>query len=304
VAERRVGRRWTEEEVKRLRFDWGEMDLEALARRLGRTPAAVTWKAQQLGLGPVYRGTHSLFEISRITGYDRGTIRIAAARAGVPLRRAKRTLRSSEGSRGRRYAIPHEHYLKILEELAKKRNDAGNLQRVAAGEWGSTSGVGEWGTKQPGACLDCGTRKRPRRVRGRCRPCYDRLMGWTYRDRSRRLKREDWDERSPPHCVLCERTDRPHASRGRCKRCYDRVRWHEAKALRSADEARTQTEPERGRDGAVEGVVGSEADERPSARRASDHGVLLSGPGSRAASEAHGGQPDTATTGGRSKSGV
>ena len=163
-------RLWTEGDCKFLQWEWTRFDVATLAKKLGRTPAAVREKARTLGLGSVKRGTLSLSEVEAQTGYDRGRIVTAARRAGIQLPRAPRTRNSSTKIKGRHFAIPEEAVERIVAELAK-HPDGARLWRTHAHEWG---GRFRNGSKKPKACLDCATSDRAHHSRGRCRRCHDK----------------------------------------------------------------------------------------------------------------------------------
>lgn len=177
---------WTEAEIRVLRWEWGTLDTAALAKRLGRPEGGVREKARTLGLGALSQGVHSLAEVARITGYDRDRILTAARRAGLHLKRVPRGRASPKrGRKGRHYAIDHDTLERILAELAK-HPDGGRLWRTHTTEWG---GRYRNGSAKPPACLGCGGTDRPHHSGGRCRPCYDRFMGYTAEDALRRKPR-------------------------------------------------------------------------------------------------------------------
>lgn len=221
------GKPWTRAERDLLEWEWTTADVADLAKRLDRTPGAVREKARTMGLGSVKRGTFSLAEVERMTGYDRGRIMTAAKRAGVNLRRAPRTRRSRRGVKRRHYAITLDAVDRIVAELGP-HPDGGRLWRTHAKEWG---GRFRDGSKKPDACVDCGHADKPHAVRGRCRPCHERKTGRTPQDAPRKVPPARWAGRTPPHCRACTRTDRPHRARGLCRTCYARE-W-----ARSRDEA-------------------------------------------------------------------
>lgn len=214
------GRPWRDDELKRLAWDWGTCDVASIAKRLSRTPAAVREKARVMGLGAVNRGTYSLLEVARITGYDRGRIMTAARRARVPLMRGARSLRSGRTPKGRHYAITHEAFDRIVAELAS-HPDGRRLERYHRWEWG---GRFRGGAPKPEACVDCGRSDVPHHTRGRCCACQMRHSGHVRPDAPRKISKLRWEDRNPPHCRTCERTDRPHAARGDCRTCYAR-KW-------------------------------------------------------------------------------
>ena len=70
-------------------------------------------------------------------------------------------------------------------------------------------------------CAECPRLLEPgRRVRGRCRTCYQRAYMYARRAAHRPVprSRQDWP------CAACGETTRPHTGRahGMCKRCHDR----------------------------------------------------------------------------------
>lgn len=211
--------KWTVEEERRLEWEWGTCSLREMARRLGRPEGGVREKARKMGLGSLARGTYSLARVAEMTGYDRGRIATAARRAGVNLSRSPRSRNTRAGQKGRHYAIDDDALDRIVAELAK-HPDGGRLWRTHARDWG---GKFRDGSPKPAACVGCGTAEGPHHARGRCRACYERLLGRVDLDAPRRIPRGSWEGRDPPRCAECSGTDRPHQAKGLCRRCYQRA---------------------------------------------------------------------------------
>lgn len=213
------GRPWTAAERDLLEWEWTRQDVAALAKKLGRTPAAVREQARTMGLGSVKRGTLSLAEVERLTGYDRGRIMTVARRAGIHLPRCPRTRNTrAKGYKGRHYAIPWDTMDRLVEELGKLP-DGGRLWRTHAHEWG---GRFRDGSPKPDACVDCGHADKPHKAKGRCGPCHERATGRIPQGAPRKIPPARWAGRTPAHCRSCKRTDRPHRAKGLCRTCYSR----------------------------------------------------------------------------------
>ena len=187
------GYRWTVQELDQLEWEWTRFDIEELAKRLDRTPAGVREKARKMGLGSVKRGSYSLLEMSRKTGYDRDRILTAARRAGVNLSRVARTRSTPKGYKGRHYAISVDAWDRIVAELAK-HPDGGRLWRSHAHEWG---GRFRGGATKPNACLDHNGTDRQHYRRGYCRKCWRRREYQLRRSAETRDRKKRVPDRDP-----------------------------------------------------------------------------------------------------------
>lgn len=182
---------WTDEEKRWLHWWWGGMSLAKIAKKLGRTPSSVRYQARRLGLGPAKRGTYSLVQVARMTGYDKGRIITVARRAGIHLPRQPRTRNPNSRSKnataykGRHYAIPHETMERLMDEL-KKYKDGARVWRTHAREWG---GSFRDGSPKPNQCLGCNSNERAHRGKGYCTACYPRAEGEVAWDAPRRRPR-------------------------------------------------------------------------------------------------------------------
>lgn len=160
--------RWTEEEEKKLAFFWGTRSLRELAEQFDRTPYAVSEKARSMELGPMGRGTLSLREFVRITGYSESAIRTAMRRLGINLVRARGS-EPKQKNRVERYAIDIDAQETVISFLAAHgerplHRDLPGAKRTTLGRWG----VG----RKPERCDICGTTERPHYAKGKCKPCY------------------------------------------------------------------------------------------------------------------------------------
>ena len=179
----RRGRHWTSKEDEQLRWWWGIISAEQLAKKLGRTRLGVIDRGQKLKLGAPRRGYLSMNELVRQTGYARSTILIAAQRLGLPLRRQPTYQQSSRGTpehwrkKHKNYAIGLDVAERIIDELTA-RPDGKRKAISYRGEWG--------GPNKPERCLDCGKTDRPHAAKGACDRCYQRRK----RKRDRRRNRE------------------------------------------------------------------------------------------------------------------
>lgn len=183
-------RAWTDREKLWLQWLWGSGSLTEIAKKLGRTPAAVRYQAKRLRLGPMKRGTYSLVQVARMTGYDRDRIVTAARRAGIHLPRQPRTRNPNARSKPtyykrRHYAIPYETVERLIEEL-RKYPDGSRLWRHHERDWG---GRFRDGSPKPEQCLGCKDTERPHYKRGYCRACFERYEGRVAWDAPRRRRR-------------------------------------------------------------------------------------------------------------------
>lgn len=162
----RYRRVWTDEEKTLLEFYWGAFYLETIARKLGRSPGAVRRQGRVMRLGPKGRGYLTMTELSRRSGFCWSSLKIAAERIGVRLRRIKTTKRKS-----RRFAIDEEDAELIVAEALKH------------GERVQSSRRGEWGVGgKPNECRMCGQDSRRHVGRGLCVNCHQRARNGKYLD--------------------------------------------------------------------------------------------------------------------------
>lgn len=149
---------------------WTPRARAALARELGRTPAALKARAGELALAqrarPEDRWPRSLERLERDTGYEACRIRNAAARLGMRLHRR------GPGKVAPHYAISEEQATRILAYLASIP-DGSKIRRRSAGEWAR----GE-------RCVDCGRDTVQRASRQRCTTCYPKHLHATRASRA------------------------------------------------------------------------------------------------------------------------
>lgn len=161
--------RWTEADDRKLAFDWGVFNVTTIARRLGRTAVSVRWRAKVLGLGPAHRGTVTLADLERETGYHRERIRNAMRRLNITLSRAPSTAARKVAAKHRRTAIDEEDADRIREFLSTFP-DGKMLVEHPATEWGVVG--------RPVACEGCGRTDRKHYAKGFCEPCRKRSAYW------------------------------------------------------------------------------------------------------------------------------
>lgn len=166
----RSGTRWTQEEDDQLAHWWTHLSAKKIGELIGRSEQAVINRGRVLGLGSPRGEYLSLSELERTSGYAQSTIKLAAQRLGITLRRQpvyQKAWRPKKGGRrkhnyGRNYAIPREQADAVLAELA----------RVPDGKRRQLTYRGEWGGPKPDKCLGCGTSERPHCAKGLCARCY------------------------------------------------------------------------------------------------------------------------------------
>lgn len=174
ISGRRRGpyRLWTEEELRHLEFHWGVESLASLARRFGRTQEGVATKARELELGRASRGTVSLREFSRISGFSILKIQQAAKALGLKIRGGQRTEPPRRGVRKERM-----HTLAISEEQQDQLLSYMLVNPHVRKTTGERTVKGAWGMgKKPEACVRCSRNDRPHYAKGRCAPCYNSLF--------------------------------------------------------------------------------------------------------------------------------
>lgn len=165
-----MGRRWTPAEDRKLIFLWGEFHLDTVADRMGRSPNACQVRAKRIGLG-ANRGTWTLVQLAKESGYSRSRILNACARLGITLRRVARTdVRQGPPTERSKYAITWEQKESILEHLAS-HPDGTRYYASRKGEWGGTGR-----TAKPKSCRGCDTVEKPHYSRGLCSSCYYRVV--------------------------------------------------------------------------------------------------------------------------------
>lgn len=135
-----------------------------IAKKLGRSEESIKCRAQQLGLGAASRGTMSLQQFAKKSGFSTFKIVTAAKQLGLKLRRA---LRSEPWQKKRihRFAISDEQQEELLAYMLQKN-------RVYK-KTGKKTDAGLWGVGiKPACCVRCFRNDRPHYARGFCAPCY------------------------------------------------------------------------------------------------------------------------------------
>lgn len=162
-------RPWTVEDTRQLEFLWGDISIERIAKRLGRTVVGVRVRAIRLHLGPMGRGTKGLTTLYQESGYARSAIMGAAKILGIQIRR-RRAAHGRGNPNLRSYAITEDQEMEILAWLRARPDGA----RVEVRQQGRPR-LPPWGAgTRPEACVDCGEKEKPCRGFGRCERCYSR----------------------------------------------------------------------------------------------------------------------------------
>lgn len=175
--------RWTLEEDLILERDWGRRPIHAIAKDIGRTINGVVLRAQARKLGPPdMSGRVTLRDLAKRTGYSEHSLKIAAKRAGVLLRRKwtvrRADTRKTKGGKSWSKAGLRPHY-SISEDAIEKILAV--LHPVHA------NGRGGWGTRDvPEKCIGCGTKDVPHHAKGRCGPCDSKHRNSTPEARERK----------------------------------------------------------------------------------------------------------------------
>jgi hypothetical protein len=210
-----VRRRWTEEELKRLEWDWKEERPKKIAEKLNRTEWAVIRKAIELGLGSANKGNESVNAFSARIGYTVPKVRKAIDQLGIKLYRG---ISSEAGKKSIRTLVVNEdHHETIIEFLANNERLYKDLSSAALRTPAHMWGVG----KKPPACLICGRTDRTHASKGRCEVCYESI-----RKKARRKRKTPsgvWGVGDKPAaCLTCSESSKPHHARGLCHPCYNR----------------------------------------------------------------------------------
>lgn len=127
-----TGRRWTEQDLKSLQWQWGVMRLETLVKKYNRTPAAIRAKALELGLGAPGRGLVSIAQLAEQTGYDRKRIVNAMRFLNMTITVAP-TWTVPKG-KIRRTGIDEERAARVIEWLGTYP-DAKQIRQPAKNTW-------------------------------------------------------------------------------------------------------------------------------------------------------------------------
>lgn len=163
-------RTWTQKEDEYLQWNWSEKTIEVMATDLARTQWAVAVRAVHLRLGPYARGTMSLREVERFSGFSVTKIKQAVKKLRL---RVPRALTSEPGQKRTAEFAFTEDMLETVTAFMLENpliySDKKGAQRSTRGAWG----VG----KKPPACLRCGKDEKPHYAKGHCRYCYFVVSG-------------------------------------------------------------------------------------------------------------------------------
>jgi hypothetical protein len=170
---RRSHKHWSEDEDKQLLFFWGTMTVATLAAKLDRSPFAVVSRATKLKLGSPSRGTKSMNQFCRETGYFPRQIHVVMKNLGMLAQYKIDTDPSRKRFQFRQFAISFDQEEAILEYLRKHPDS----ERIYCELPGYRTKMGKWGVgNKPPACLDCNRNDRPHRARGLCGACVMRQL--------------------------------------------------------------------------------------------------------------------------------
>ncbi|RLA42154.1 MAG: hypothetical protein DRQ64_00230 [Gammaproteobacteria bacterium] len=167
-------RAWTAKEERDLLYLWGAQRTVTLAKKFGRTAYGINDKAKMLGLGPARQGKITLTAFAKMSGFNRSTIKLAAKRLNIYLRKSLRVdPRWSVQTPNTWYAVTEEQQGVILHELLSHPD----------GERYRARRKGEWESREPPRCLGCAGTEIKHYALGLCTRCYDK-------DRRRRKREE------------------------------------------------------------------------------------------------------------------
>ncbi len=166
----RAHRAWTDIETDKLSFWWGTFSVQTIAKRLDRTPSGVCEKARKMKLGAFARGTVSMKEFERLSGFDESRIRASAEALGIKLQRIG-VGNPNRPKEKRAYNITEEQQEQLLAHFTEH---PGIFYPNKPGSGKSTQGV--WGIgRKPPACLVCNRNDRPHYSKGMCSTCYQQV---------------------------------------------------------------------------------------------------------------------------------
>lgn len=169
-TESRHKKPWTDLERKWLSWNWGTIPLSRLATSLKRTPEGVSREARRLNLGRAKRGTMSLIEFARYSGFQPAKIKKSAKILRLNLWHGLGSVPDKRrGDRIRDFSITDDQQDLLLEFMQEHSfvfaNEGPSALRTRRGVWG----IG----KKPTECQRCGRSDKPHYAKGRCKYCYN-----------------------------------------------------------------------------------------------------------------------------------
>lgn len=156
---------WTEKEEAHLHFYWGIHPPERLAKDLKRTPWGVVQHAIKLKLGPFARGTMSLRELEKFSGFSIPKIKQALNKLGIKVPRVRRS--DPTFRRTAEYAIDDD----VAEKVVQYMIDNPLIYADKKGSKQTTRGAWGVGVKAA-ACSRCGRSDKPHYAKNYCEGCY------------------------------------------------------------------------------------------------------------------------------------
>lgn len=205
TSSNRWKQKWTLEERRYLKYHWGEIPIQDIAAKLNRTTIAVGLQAKFLKLGSPNKGTLSLAEVCRRSGYD-----VTRVRGAMRILRIRPRYRFADDGRKDRQPVKYRKYAfdsldadRIVDFLAKFPDGKKIHFNGTQGAWGEKN--------KPACCRACQLTSRPHAAKGYCFICYNHL------------KNGAWGGQNKPlSCAWCGENRRPYAANNLCKVCYNR----------------------------------------------------------------------------------
>lgn len=217
---------WTDNEIQTLTWTWAVEPVNVIAKRLGRSEIAIIRKAAGLKLGGLRRGTKSMNQLVKETGYSESTLHQVIKNIGSKVSRFRRGDRKYKTD-VRHITIDQEQEERIIAYLRENRHRP-RIPRLDS----LKTPPDMWGTGiKPPACTGCGTTKRPHFAKGQCKVCYNKKVAPAWGPRSR--------------CKRCGTRSRPPYANKFCRRCYDGMRQIDPEGVceKSKDSCRWGTCP-------------------------------------------------------------
>lgn len=130
--------RWTRADDDKLRFVWGALSLNMVAKRMGRTPAACYWRAKILGLGlGCPRGYVYLGHLAEEAGFSRDSLRRILRWAGVGVLQGPKNPTSKKRGRGlvdyKTWVVDHVEGLEAVERWLEAETVFAASKRIGVG---------------------------------------------------------------------------------------------------------------------------------------------------------------------------
>ena len=168
---KRAHKRWSGAEDRLLTMLWGTVATKTVAKKLTRSTFSVVSRSTRLGLGSPSRGTKSMAQFCRETGYFPRQIHCVLKNLGLTPHHKIDTSPGKKNRVYRQFAITFEQEEAILAYFRKHPDG----ERIYCTLPGYRTKTGQWGVgNKPPVCHGCKRNDRPHRARGLCGACHMR----------------------------------------------------------------------------------------------------------------------------------